>query len=151
MGVGAAVGGAVFSAVGNYQSGKYNKSIADSNAAVAEWKAKDAIARGEKDVYDLRTQIKGLIGKQRAGYAGQGVDVNEGTAADIQAQTAYLGELDAITLRNNAAREAYGYRVQGWNYSAQGKMAKFEGTAGAVGSLLTLGKLYPGTSSGGKK
>jgi hypothetical protein len=35
-----------------------------------------------------------------------------------------MGELDALTIRNNAAREAWGYRVQATNYRQSASLTK---------------------------
>lgn len=84
----------------------------DYNAHAAEEQAADATARGAEDESRFRTQVRGLIGSQRAGFAGQGVAVGSGSAADVQGDAAYLGNRDALTIRHNAAREAWGFQVQ---------------------------------------
>lgn len=82
------------------------------NATLADQQAADTIARGREAEMRQRTATKGLIGSQRAALAASGVDITSGSAADVQADSAYLGELDALMIRNNARREAYGYQVQ---------------------------------------
>jgi hypothetical protein len=64
-----------------------------------------------------------VIGTQRAEFAAQGVDVGSGSAVDVQKDTAYQGEIDALTLRTNAAREAWGYTVE-----AQGETLQAQNT-----------------------
>ena len=86
--------------------------IVDYNADVADVQAKDAIARGQEEEDRYRQGVRTLIGSQRAGFAAQGVDVTQGSAVDVVADTAYLGELDALTIETNAGREAWGYQVQ---------------------------------------
>jgi hypothetical protein len=87
----------------------------------------DAIARGAEAEGRSRSQTKQILGTQRAGYAGQGVDVGTGSAVDVAADTTALGELDAMTIRNNAKREAYGYQVQAAGFRAQQGAAKQRG------------------------
>lgn len=82
------------------------------NASLADQAAADAIARGHEAELRQRTATSGLIGSQRASLAASGVQVDTGSAKDVQADSAYLGELDALMIRNNARREAYGYQVQ---------------------------------------
>jgi hypothetical protein len=86
-----------------------------ANADLADQQAADAEARGAVAENEYRTQVRGLIGSQRAGFAANGVDVGFGSSVDVQADAARLGELDALTIRSNAAREAWGYKVQAWN------------------------------------
>ncbi len=88
-----------------------NAGIDDFNADSLHAQAVDATARGRETEGRFRTEVKGMIGTQKAGYAGQGVEVGSGSALDVQKDTAYQGELDALTLRTNAAREAWGYDV----------------------------------------
>lgn len=86
--------------------------LSDFNASVADAQAQDAIERGHEDESRYRSGVRDLIGSQRAGFAASGVDVGFGSSVDVQADAAFLGELDALTIRNNAAREAWGYNVQ---------------------------------------
>lgn len=83
-----------------------------TNAIYLNRAANDAIARGRTESDLQRVQTQQLIGTQRTAQAAGGGEVNTGTNAIIQQDTAQLGELDALTISNNAAREAYGYQVQ---------------------------------------
>lgn len=105
------------------EQGLYQKSALEGNAKVAEFMAKDAERRGERDAQEHIKATRQIVGAQRAGFAAQGVDVNSGVAADVQADTKYMGEQDAVTIRNNAWREAWGYRVAATDLYGQGKMA----------------------------
>ena len=60
----------------------------------------------------LQQRTTGLVQAQRTGYAASGVDINSGTAAQVQRNTQAQGDMDLMTLRANAAREAWGYQVQ---------------------------------------
>lgn len=124
--------------------------LADFNASVADLQAKDAIERGAEAESKFRTTIRGAIGAQRAGIAAGNVDVGFGSAVDVQGDAAFLGELDAMTIRTNAAREAWGYNVQATDLRKRADIARKEGVyleaagqqnkqaayIGAAGSLL---------------
>lgn len=101
--------------------------VYDFNAAVAELQSADAIERGAEAEAKFRQQIRATIGSQRAALAGGNIDVSFGTAADVQADAAYLGELDALTIRTNAKREAWGYQVQAANYQKQAEVTRKAG------------------------
>lgn len=61
-----------------------------------------------------------------------------------------LGELDALTIQNNAAREAYGYRVQAQQDISNAGQTVRNGKTAATGSILGgLGKAF-GSYAGGK-
>lgn len=134
-----AVAGAGYSAYASYKSGKINQQIAEKNAQVTDFQSSDAVYRGEIEEDNLRLEVRRIIGAQRAAYAGQNVDVNEGSASVAQEDTAYLGELDALTIRNNAAREAFGYKVESFNQRSQGTLDRMRGTNQAATTLLTAG------------
>lgn len=102
-------------------------SLHDYNADVADLQAADAIARGTIDENQFRQQVRGLIGRQRADIAASGVDVGFGSAVDVQADAAHLGELDALQIRQNARREAWGYKVQAVDYRRRADIARREG------------------------
>jgi hypothetical protein len=99
----------------------------DWNASIARLQAADAVERGKEEEARFRQQIGMMIGAQRAGFAAQNVDVGYGSAVDVQADTAYLGELDALQIRTNAAREAWGFEVQATDYAMRAEIARKEG------------------------
>jgi hypothetical protein len=109
------------------QAAESQAGLADYNAQVADLQAQDAIDRGGEAESRYRTQIKGVIGAQRAGFAASNVDVSFGSAVDVQADAAFLGELDALQIRTNAGREAWGYKVQAEDYRKRAEIARKEG------------------------
>lgn len=122
---GAAVGGAVLSGVQQDKQNEaleYNAQINEKNAAIADLQSKDAINRGAITEYQIRRDTKRFIGDQRVAAAASGVDVNSGSAVDAQADTAGLGELDAITARRNAQMEAWDLKNQANNLRAEAKL-----------------------------
>jgi len=129
--------------------------LADFNASVAELQAKDAIERGAESESRFRTTIRSTIGAQRAGFAAQNVDVGFGSPVDVQADSAFLGELDAYKIRNNAAREAWGYNVQAQDLHKRAEIARKEGVyleaAGrqnqSAANLAAAGSLIGGAGS----
>lgn len=137
-GIATVVGGGI-SAYGQNQAGKYNAAVAAQNAANSEVLAGQTEKIGLEDELRARMNIRQIIGKQRAAAAANGVDPNTGSALDIMAETAGIGEIDATMVRANAYRDAWGYRTQGANYRAQGQLAKAEGRYGAASTLLTSG------------
>ncbi len=143
MGATAALGmmgaGAGFSAMGSRSAGKAQQQLAEYNAKVADLQAADAITRGMETETRLRQGVRGMIGSQRVAFAASGQEVDSGSALDVQADTAALGELDAMTIRTNAAREAWGYKVQSQDYTTRGQIAKAEGDTKAIGTLLQTG------------
>lgn len=130
---------ALMSAQQSQAQGAASAEASLQNAQFANQAADDAVARGEFESDQQRLQTRAAIGSQRAGFAANGVDVNSGSAAEIQDDTAALGELDALTIRNNAAREAWGYRTQAQQNVLAASTARSSAKSGMFGSLLTAG------------
>lgn len=122
----------------NTQS-KWQEMQLQTNERLANMQAEQAVKRGDKEAQAIRQKTKQLIGSQRAALAAQGIEVNADTSADIQADTASLGALDALTAKNNAWLEAWGYKVQANDYAGQAKMARMAGKFNAKQTLLTGG------------
>ena len=101
--------------------------LMDYNAAVAEIQAKDAVERGQVEAARYKEQVEGVVGAQRVGFAGQGVDVASGTALAVQADTAAMAEMDALQIESNAAREAWGYKVEAYDSKKRALYARREG------------------------
>lgn len=127
----------VNNAVSQKRQGDYEGQLADTNAALAQQQGADAIARGNEAANRSQLGTRQLIGAQRAALAGSGVDVGSGSAADLQADAAGMGALDALTLKNNAAREAYGYSVDAMNATARGQNARAASRNAVRSTLLT--------------
>jgi hypothetical protein len=125
------------SAYGQYKAGQQSKKIGDYNASVYEQMAEDAIVRGKDDEQRFRQGVKTLIGSQKAGFAGQNIDVNSGSAVDTQADAAFLGELDALTIRTTAQREAKGYKAQAQSARMGGSLDATKGNFGAASTVLS--------------
>jgi len=92
----------------------YMKQVALQRQQVADQQSADALARGQVNEDKQRQVTASRIGTQTAALAAQGTDLS-GSPTDILGDTARAGEQDALTVRNNAAREAWGYKVQANN------------------------------------
>jgi hypothetical protein len=128
--------GVGLTAIGSIQDGNEASKAAAYNARIAELMARDAEKRGADEEQRYRGRIRQLIGSQRAAIGGRNLDVS-GTPLDILLDSAQIGERDALTIRGNAEREAFGLRSQGAEMLRQGKAAKKRGLVGAAGTLLT--------------
>lgn len=138
-------------AIGQYQQGqaasesaKYNSQVAENNATIARQNAVWAGQEGEANAAAKEQQTRATLGSIKAAQGANGVDVNSGSNLDVRSSAEQLGELDAINIRANAARSAYGYQTTASNQEAQSGLDKYEAesssTAGDIGagaSLLT--------------
>ena len=114
--------GAVSSVIGAYSSAKSQKSllngqadIADINARIAEIGAQSVLSQGRAQTNAIGLQAGQLRGRQRVALAANGVDMGEGSAAEVQTGTDMMKEIDRNTAEANAIRSAWGYRMQATN------------------------------------
>ncbi len=94
---------------------EYSAAVNRNNAMIAEWNAQDAARRGETDLINQRQRTAALMGTQRATFAGRGIDMSEGSALNILTDTASLGEQDALTVKDNTAKNVWAAKVQAQN------------------------------------
>lgn len=144
-----AAGGAAVSANADAEAKTYNSRVADMNATLADRRAKDALERGKEEEQRKRQQVATLKGRQIAAMAEGGVDLSFGSPLDTIVDTAVLGELDALTIRTNAAREAYDYRVDAASKRADAAMGRRSASAARTGGYLQAGGTLLGGGSKG--
>ena len=168
----AAVGGTVAKAGGQLKGGQatsqadyYRAQVARNNADAYDAAATRTVQGGEvaSDTMGLRAAQN--LGKVKASQAANGIDVNTGSAVDVQAGTAQAGRLDQLTTLSNAQLQGYGYRTRAAQERAQanldsagaaqapeGAAAEAAGTILGGASALPSGwitKVFGGDGSGG--
>jgi len=154
-----AIGSAALQAVGTISQAQaakkqanYQAQVAMNNQIIANQNADAATQVGNAQENQKRQQVRQVIASQRAAQASSGIDINSGSALDVQSDTAALGELDALTIRDNASRQARGFRQQGLNYGAQAQLDRAAGQSALTGGYLSAaGQLMSSASSVGSK
>lgn len=126
----------IVSGVGQYQSGQYQAAVARNNAIIAEQNAQFALQKGQVEAENQNYKTRAIIGQQKANEAAAGIDVNSGSALEVRSSTAELGHLDALTILNNAAAQAAGYRAQKMNFEAESALDKSKAGYGLASSLI---------------
>lgn len=125
-------------AKGEFDQSRFNAATATQNRDLALGAAVDARERGAADEQRVRLEAGRLAGQQRAALAANGVEGR--TAETALADTRLMADLDAATVRNNAAREAWGYEVQAGQHGAAARNAIRQGNYAMAGTFLgTLG------------
>ncbi len=125
MGAGQAASAAKMQATQQSQTMLYQEQVARNNAQIAQWQAEDALRQGLDEEVALRLQAGHLRSAQRVGYAASGVALDSDSAIRTLVSTDYMTEYDAATIRSNAARAAWGYRVQRNSYLDQAMAARY--------------------------
>lgn len=123
--------GAITGAIGAYSRAQTQKinlqgqaELAGINARIAEMGAQQELYRGQQQAGALTMKAGQLKSSQRAAMAANGVDLGEGNAAEVQASTDILKEIDKNTIEANAVRSAWGYRTQAVNYQNDALMSR---------------------------
>ena len=132
--------------VGSYQQGKaqqgmaeYNAGIARNNAIMAERQAQDAEARGKTEEQRQRQKNSLILGGLKAQQAASGTELDSESNVGLMEDFAASGEHDALTIRSNAAREAWGARVQASNYQSEAAMQQASGAAAYQSGIMGVG------------
>lgn len=127
--------GSYFTARGQQTALRYQADIADTNARLSELSAQSELLRGQREEQASRLRTAQLKSTQRAALAANGIDLGQGSAAEILTSTDFMGEVDANTIAANAVRQAWGYRTQGMNFQNEALMKR--STAGAINPGMT--------------
>lgn len=107
----------------------------DFNIKLAQINEEDAILRGEERVVDYKKQAAQIAGSQVASLAAQGVQIDTGSAAQVQYNTEKQIDTDIKRLKNNAWREAFGFKVEASQLQIQSMI-------GEVSSKNEISKTY---------
>jgi hypothetical protein len=105
---GAQAYGAYAGAKAEKEAGSFNAQMLARNAELDQQRARDALIRGEQDIFKRQLETSQTEGSQRAILAARGLSLESGSALNILSDTGYIGRLDVSTLRSNAEREARG-------------------------------------------
>lgn len=113
-----AAGGAS-AAMGSYYSARSQQiaargaaQIAELNAQQSELAAQQELARGNAAAASVSARAGQVKSAQRVALAANGVDLGQGTAAELLTSTDIAKEEDIDTITANAVRAAWGQRMQ---------------------------------------
>lgn len=121
---GANAAGAYQQAATQKAMAEYQAKVSANNATMAENQARDAKTRGDLEAFSALRKAEQLKGSQKTALAASGLDISSGTPMDLLESTEIMGEVDANTIRSNAAREAWGYTVEAQNYRNSAAMSR---------------------------
>lgn len=108
--------GAYYTARGEQSNYRASASAADSNADLADLAAQSALFSGQREEQASRLRTSNIKEAQKTGYAANGIALDSDTANRVITSTEVLGEIDANTIAANAARAAWGYRIEAVQY-----------------------------------
>ena len=140
--------GAAQTAEANRAQATYQAQVAENNQIIANQNAMQARAAGAQEAAIQGQKTKAEVGGIKAAQAASNIDVNSGSALDVRSSASQLGELNSLTIRSNAARQAYGYETQGLAYQGEAALDQSRAaSAVAAGNTAIAGSLLGGAGS----
>ena len=125
---------------GGYLSSGGERNLHRQDAAFAEMQAQDAMKRGDYEAMRLLSDARRLVGQQKVGFAASGVKSGVGSPANVIEGTATLAAMDAAMLKNNAAREAFGYKIKAIDSRLRASLARQQGRSSLTQGILGVGR-----------
>jgi len=133
---------ALYQGYQSYQSGQneisglkeqqlYREQIAGLNNRLSSIYSEQALLQGYEDIAKVNKAKTEVMGAQRVALAGQGIDIQSGSAAELLAETEKNAAMDLITVKNNAWLKSYGIKLDAEMASLEGRMMA-QGTANAI-------------------
>lgn len=155
VGTGVSVLGALKQGSAASSAAHTRAAVQTNNATIARQNAERAAQVGEEKAAMSQRDTRAKIGAMEASQAASGVDINNGSALDVRASETEFGQLDAQTIRSNAAREAYGYQTQATNMDSAASMSKAEAknakTSGFMNAATVLGTALGSSDNWGSR
>lgn len=150
--IGAGVGaiGAISSAQSQSANANYQAQVAKNNATIAANNAEYATQAGQEKAQETSLKAREQQGAITTAIAANGLDVDTGSASDVEKTQAETGSLATQNVVNAAALQAYGYRSNETSFQAQSGLETAEaGQAETAGDISAAGGLLGGASSVG--
>ena len=125
------------------RAANFQAAVAENNATLAKQGAVQAQAQGASNEQTMAIKDVAGAGAILAGQAASNIDVNSGSAADVQRSQKTITAMDLTQIRSNAAKTAYDYSVKSVMDTNQasldvmaGQNAKTSGDISAMSSIL---------------
>lgn len=135
------------SAYSSVQQGEQAKDVAQYNAREQENQATQTRNKGVEEENIHRQKVAQLRARQRAQLGANNIDIDSGSAIDLQEDTQLLGEVDALRIRRNYSDQAEQMERQAELTRIQGDKAQKAGYINATATVL--GAIAGGMMGGG--
>ncbi len=149
LAIGAAVvtaAGQGFSAIQSAQQHRYQAAVADQNAklaAQAAFQEQENTRQAALDFYNKKGQ---LSGQQRAAMSANGIDINFGSAGQVQADTEMMARSDVGKIYKQGDRAVVARDYEGANYRGEAGAQRSAASGAIVGGLFDIAGTALGTA-----
>lgn len=131
------------SAIGTVGAGMYSAQVAENNRKVAEQNAQYAEQAGHAAAADASLKGAQREAKVKTAIAANGIDINTGSAVDVEESQKLSDQLDVERILHDAGLTAYGYRTDSANFEAQAGQDRLAAITGATSTLLEGASAFP--------
>lgn len=152
--IGATIAGGFMEAFGTSQSAaaqarmlSYRAGLADLNRKIALQNRDWALVVGEQKAVQYGLQARQRMGAIRVAQGASGIDIGSGTSVDVRKGQRLVTGMDLATIRENAAREAYGYEVKAAEAGAEGTMYRMGAEDVTAAGDIGVAKSILGTAT----
>jgi hypothetical protein len=129
VGTGVAVAGQVQAGRQAAATANYNAQLAEKQAAATDTAARETMRRA-------RIENRRALGQQRAGFAAAGLNPDDGSPLQVQAETAAILQLNAVEEQKIAQQQTQSLLGQASAERLYGQSARRGANLAAAGSLL---------------
>lgn len=136
----------VLGGIAGSNADKANAAIASQNAGISKQNAAWTAQEGNAAVEQSELKNRARYGATEANQGASGLTVGKGSFGDVLKSEKEGGELNALNIRSNAARQAYGDITQANNYQNQAAIDRYAANAQM---LIGLAKGGESLMSGG--
>lgn len=119
------------------QQARLTAKLNELNAQYIEYDAWQAEAFGQTEQARYQSEIDRVEGEQKVTFAANDVDINYGTAAELQGETRLTGVLNKIQIQNQATSRSLGLRREANNVRFRSIMQQAEAEASAQASITS--------------
>ena len=134
---------------------EYNASVERNNQILSEAQKKNRQEQGVLQELDRRMATRKLRGSQVAEMAAAGLDLSEGSAAQIIAGTDFMGEVDALRVRDQANMDAWALDNEARQHKSNAEFYARQASStnpllsGVMSGASTFASLYSGGAFSG--
>ena len=152
IGTAVSAGGSVLGGIAAGNAASYQAQVAQNNAQIAKQNANYALQAGQAKQEQAGLKAAEEGGMVKTALAANNVDVNTGSAKDVESGTREKGQLDQETIANNAELQAYGYQTQATGFEAQAGLDQATAAEAPIGAAIgATGSMLSGASAIGFK
>lgn len=134
-----AISGAFTQSAAYRAQGDIESTISRINANIANLQSSEALEAGDIAASRAKLKYDQEAGSVLSSQGASGVDVSSGSSALVRNSIRFSGAQDALTIRNNAQRQAFGYKTQALQATYSGKISQLTANAQSEQALLNGG------------